>query len=111
MTLRWDCVAFHLSHFRGIDVQDLSFQAVPLSWDDNARAASYTDLYKEKEKEEKTILRHEVVALYAKSGRWRCAGLRQCLMVPTYDSSESKPRARARATAWTRLFTLSFSKI
>ena len=22
MTLRWDCVAFHLSHFRGIDVQD-----------------------------------------------------------------------------------------
>ncbi len=92
MTLRWDCVAFHLSHFRGIDVQELAFQAVQLSWDDNAHAASYTDLYKEKEKEEKTILR-------------------QCLMVPTYDSSESKPRARARATAWTRLFTPSFSKI
>ncbi len=70
MTLRWDCVAFHLSHFRGIDVQELAFQAVQLSWDDNAHAASYTDLYKEKEKEEKTILR-------------------QCLMVPTYDSSSS----------------------
>ena len=45
------------------------------------------------------FLATRVVALYATSGRWRCADLRQCLMMATYGSSESKPRARARATA------------
>ena len=28
--LEWDCAAFHLSHFGGMDVQDLSCLAIPL---------------------------------------------------------------------------------
>ena len=31
MTLGWDCAAFHLLHFGGIDMLGLSFQAFPLS--------------------------------------------------------------------------------
>jgi len=75
-------------------------------------AASYSDLYKEKNSEENTL-----VALGVAGRGRRCAGLcrrahlRESLMVPPYGSSESKPRARARATAWTRLCTPSFSKI
>ena len=56
MTLRWDCVVFHLSHFRGMDVQDLSFLAIPLPWHDNAHAAPlYCHLIKEKEGGENNI--------------------------------------------------------
>ena len=52
-----------------------------------------------------SLLWHEVVALYATGCRWRGAGLchradlRQRVTMATYGSSESKPRARALATA------------
>ena len=36
---------------------------------------------------------------------------RHIALVPAYDSSESSPTARARATAWTRVFTPNFEKI
>jgi hypothetical protein len=63
------------------------------------------------------LLREGLMALGVAGHRWRCADL--CRRVDRrgmrdgthYGSSESKPRARARATAWTRLCTPSFSKI
>ena len=50
--LEWDCAVFHLSHFGGMDAQDLSCQALPLQEDDKTLAASYTQLEKKKVKEE-----------------------------------------------------------
>jgi hypothetical protein len=42
MTPGEDCAAFHLSHFWGMEVAELSCQALPRKEDDKTLAASYT---------------------------------------------------------------------
>ena len=115
MTLRWDSTSFCPLHFRGMDVLYVSFLAMPLP----AYAVVAVELV--------------LIAVFATGSLAQVGGSRHCksleeerwCLLPcsssatcddelsqeceiVYGSSESNPRARALATAWTRVCTPSF---